>query len=141
MSQSTLIELTELNKEFYELMGWKYPASPVIMPVVRRAQFMAYIISEVMEFGNAPTIWQQADALGDALYFIIDAFLEMGINPDVIYRLIHEANMTKKHPDGARFNYDVIPPKLIKPESWTPPEEGIREYLHYKIMQDMKGES
>jgi len=131
--------LIELNREFYDHMGWSYPDSVECMGTVRRAELMAYIISEVLEFGNSSTTLDQMDSLADAMYFIVDAFLEIGIDPEDVYKIIHRSNMAKKWPtSGARLDTSVVPPKLIKPPSWVSPKEELDMYLMDVINNKVK---
>lgn len=126
-----MCQLSDLNKEFYEHIGEKYSDEPVPLMVERRAQFMAYIISEVVEYGNAANLITQIDALTDAMYFIVDAFVEMGLDPFPFYEEVHKSNMTKVWDDGkVRWDYTVLPPKLLKPAKWEPPD--IAKILGYK---------
>jgi predicted HAD superfamily Cof-like phosphohydrolase len=112
-------------------MGWEHriPDIPKAMDPYRRAQMMAYVISEILEFGNSSTLLNQLDALADAMYFIIDAFLEMGVDPDDVYKIIHKSNMSKKGDNGPNLDESKVPPKLIKPPDWVDPKDDIRNYI------------
>jgi predicted HAD superfamily Cof-like phosphohydrolase len=125
-----MCQLIELNREFYHATDQDYHVAPTALSVERRAQFMAYIIGEVVEYGNAPDIVSQIDALTDALYFIYDAFLEMGVDPDDFYKAVHDTNMKKAWPDGTiKWDETVIPPKLIKPPTWREPTSDIMRLI------------
>lgn len=117
--------------EFYDATGQPRPAIPSKIPAQRRNTLMAYIMSELMEFGDAVTLEDQADAAIDLLYFVMDVFVELGVNPTALFEFVHEANMAKVWPDGqAHIDYSVVPPRLLKPEGWHDPKLDIHDYLH-----------
>lgn len=117
-------------KEFYDATGQLRPAVPTRMRVERRSQIMQYLLSEVVEFGNARQLEDQVDAATDILFFVMDLFVELGVNPDVPFKLVWEANMRKIWPDGqAHWDHSVVPSRLLKPEGWEAPEPAIRDYL------------
>lgn len=118
-------------KEFYESFGMSYPNdNPKHIEPARRAELMAYLLNEVLEFGRSPDLLSQVDAATDLLFFVFDVFVELGVPPDEPFRIVCKANMAKLWPDGKpRFDMTVVPPKLIKPEGWEPPEAMIRKYL------------
>ena len=48
----------------------------------------------------------------------------MGVNPDKLFDIVQEANMSKLWADGkARYREDG---KIVKPETWVDPEPKIR---------------
>lgn len=74
----------------------------------------------------------QVDALVDLLYFTYGSFVLMGIDPEPIFEIVHQANMGKIFPDG-RAHFDPITHKILKPADWEEkyaPEPAIeREIL------------
>lgn len=117
-------------QEFYDRMGFRRPARPTRIPAERRKDLMGYILSESLEFGSARELHDQVDAAVDMLYFIMDIFVELGVDPAVPFQIVHEANMAKLWPDGeAHFDHSVVPPRLIKPDGWERPEPAIHDYL------------
>jgi len=62
----------------------------------------------------------QADALGDMIYFIYNCACKKGINLTPILMEIHQANMNKKDPITNQF-LKREDGKIIKPENWQPP--------------------
>lgn len=73
----------------------------------------------------------QVDALLDLLYFTYGSFVLMGVDPEPIFDLVHEANMGKRFPDG-QAHFDPITHKILKPDGWEKryaPEGRIREEL------------
>ena len=116
--------------QFYDRMKFRRPAVPMSIDVQRRAQLIAYILSELAEFGDSVALKDQVDATTDLLYFVMDMFVEMGVDPAVPFAIVHKSNMQKLWPDGhPRFDQSVVPPRLIKPDGWQPPEKEIEKYL------------
>lgn len=59
----------------------------------------------------------QVDALLDLLYFTYGSFVLMGVNPEPIFAIVHQANMKKLFPDG-KPHYDPKTHKILKPADW-----------------------
>lgn len=73
----------------------------------------------------------QVDALVDLLYFVYGSFVLLGVDPDPMLKIVHQANMGKLFPDG-QPHYDEITHKVLKPKDWVEkyaPEGKIREEL------------
>lgn len=71
---------------------------------------------------------EQVDALTDLLYFTYGSFSLLGVDPQPILEIVHEANMGKLFPDG-QPHYDSITGKVLKPDNWVEdyaPEEKIK---------------
>ena len=58
----------------------------------------------------------QSDALTDALYFIFGSFVEMGVKPFNLFRIVQEANMGKLHNGVPKYREGDG--KIMKPENW-----------------------
>ncbi|MFP7495390.1 HAD family hydrolase [Terribacillus saccharophilus] len=58
----------------------------------------------------------QADALIDEAYFNNGSFAILGIEPEPLFDIVHEANMGKLHNGVAK--YRESDGKIIKPENW-----------------------
>lgn len=124
----------EKVQEFYDAMGFSRPARPTRIAAERRNQLMAYILSETLEFGAARHLTAQLDAAVDLLYFVMDVFVEMGIDPAQPFNIVHEANMGKVWPDGqSHFDHSVVPPRLLKPEGWKAPEEKLHQWIEQQL--------
>ncbi|MHC5247682.1 pyrophosphohydrolase domain-containing protein [Enterococcus sp. LJL90] len=79
----------------------------------------------------------QVDALTDLLYFIYGSFSLMGVNPETIIEIVHQANMGKLFPDG-RPHYDPVTNKVMKPANWQTdfaPEAKIAAELQRQIKE------
>ena len=71
---------------------------------------------------------QQVDALTDLLYFTYGSFSLLGVDPQPILEIVHQANMGKIFPDG-KPHYDPVTHKVLKPLNWEQdyaPEEKIK---------------
>lgn len=63
---------------------------------------------------------EQADALVDIIYYIINAASKNGINLGKVFSAVHAANMNKRDPATGRFLRNTVG-KVIKPAGWEPP--------------------
>lgn len=78
---------------------------------------------EIDEFLDATDVCEQADAMIDLIYFALGSLVEMGVKPDILFAIVHEANMSKLWPDGApHYGPDG---KTIKPGTWVDPYPRI----------------
>ena len=60
----------------------------------------------------------QVDALTDLLYFTYGSFSLLGVDPQPILSIVHQANMGKLFPDG-QPHYDPMTHKVLKPANWA----------------------
>ncbi|MER2173916.1 MAG: HAD family hydrolase [Carnobacterium sp.] len=83
----------------------------------------------------------QVDALTDANYFNYGSFVLMGINPDPIFSIVHQANMGKLFSDG-KPRYRKTDGKVMKPDNWEKefaPEPKIRTEIERQITEAEEG--
>ncbi|MGX7162609.1 MULTISPECIES: pyrophosphohydrolase domain-containing protein [Enterococcus] len=74
---------------------------------------------------------EQVDALTDLLYLTYGSFSLLGVDPEPIMAIVHEANMAKLFPDG-KPHYDPETNKVLKPADWGEkhaPEARIRKAI------------
>ena len=64
---------------------------------------------------------EQYDSFVDAWYYMLNTAVKKGVNLDFIFRVVHEANMAKRFPDGT-FHRRPEDGKIIKPEGWKEPD-------------------
>jgi len=77
----------------------------------------------------------QVDALIDILYFTYGSFVLMGVDPERIFDIVHEANMGKIFPDG-KAHFDPVTHKILKPDDWEEkyaPEAAIRKEIQRQV--------
>ena len=79
-------------------------------------------ISDTLNLPNSDveTIAAQADAMVDAMYYMYDMAAKHGINLDLVFTTVHQANMNKRWPDGTFHRRDDG--KIIKPPDWEGPD-------------------
>lgn len=77
----------------------------------------------------------QVDALIDTLYFTYGSFVLMGVDPERIFEIVHQANMGKIFPDG-KAHFDSVTHKILKPDDWEEkyaPEPAIKKEIERQI--------
>ena len=88
------------------------------------------MLEELNEFRDAKNIYEQTDAMIDLIYFALGTLVEMGVRPEQLFRIVHEANMSKLFPDGTpHYNEDG---KTIKPPTWVDPEQKIIDEVEWQ---------
>ncbi|SNW62448.1 Phosphoribosyl-ATP pyrophosphohydrolase [Orpheovirus IHUMI-LCC2] len=65
-------------------------------------------------------ISEQADAMVDAWYYMLNAAAKKGMNLDRIFDVVHDANMSKRFSDGTFHRREDG--KVIKPDGWKEPD-------------------
>ena len=121
-----------MNKEYYEVkkfhqvFGLPYSDVPVPLTLERAKRRYSWILEEINEFVDASEkqdLVEQADAMIDTIYFALGTLVEMGIEPDELFSIVQNANMSKLWPDG-KPHYNNIG-KVIKPEGWEDPHQKL----------------
>jgi len=118
-------------REFHMVFGHPAPNYPQMQPSERADARGKWIESEVEELREATTLTGQADAYLDIVYFAIGGLVELGVMPNRLWYLVHEANMAKRHPDGSVKRREDG--KIIKPEGWVAPDEAIAEEVARQV--------
>jgi len=117
-------------KDFHRAFGHPIGREPHMLSKDRVKARSTWMIEEVKEFIRAKTLVDQVDAIADLLYFALGTAVEIGINIEDIFQIVHEANMTKLGHDGRPIYREDG--KVRKPEGWIPPEQKIEEYIIQK---------
>lgn len=108
-----------LVQEFHEKFGHPVSNIPVMMKKERAKKRYNWMLEEINEFIEAEDIVEQADAMIDVMYFALGTLVEMGVSPDSLFNIVHEANMSKLWEDGLpHYNEEG---KTIKPVNWEDP--------------------
>lgn len=115
-------------KEFHEKFNHPVSNKPVMLNFDRMATRVSWMLSEIQELKKAETIHDQADALIDLMYFAVGTFVEMGVYPEKLFNIVHDANMKKLWPDG-KPHYRPEDGKVIKPEGWQAPDEAMKKEI------------
>lgn len=82
---------------------------------------------ELDELAEAATLVDQADALLDLIYFALGTLVEMGMDAEDLFEIVHNANM-----DKLRTKHETIlrdDGKVGKPDGWQSPEFHIAQRL------------
>jgi predicted HAD superfamily Cof-like phosphohydrolase len=109
--------------DFHRTFDHPRNLTPVLQPADRVEARADWLDEEVIELREATTIAEQADAYIDIIYFAVGGLVEMGVNPDKLWSIVHGANMAKVWPDGTvRRRADG---KIVKPDGWVAPDALI----------------
>lgn len=133
-----MLEEWKCVKDFHLKFGHPVSEVPVMLHADRVKKRYAWILEEMNEFVEAEDIVEQADAMIDVIYFTLGTLVEMGIEPDEIFEIVHKANMNKLWDDGKpHYNADG---KTIKPDTWENPYNKIEEAI-YRAKEQSGSES
>lgn len=113
-------------KKFHEAFGHPVSNEPKIMDIKRAEKRYTWMLEEINEFMEASKnsdLVEQADAMIDTIYFALGTLVEMGIEPDPLFKVVQEANMSKLWPDGKPHYNDMG--KVIKPKGWQDPHKKL----------------
>ena len=72
------------------------------------------------EAGRISKIADQADALVDIEYYMLNCACKKGVNMSSLFGVVHAANMAKRDPTTGKF-IKREDGKIIKPAGWQPP--------------------
>ena len=122
-------EITEMSKEqvkfiakmtideLLELMITVFDAKEskaVLHEIIDEAKELKY-----KELDKVDRIAEQADAVVDMIYYLLNATSKNNINVDPIFVGVHDKNMEKRDPKTGLF-IKRDDGKILKPEGWTP---------------------
>jgi predicted HAD superfamily Cof-like phosphohydrolase len=117
----------ERVRDFHEAFGHPTGGLPRPLPYQRAITRGKWMREEVDEFEQATDLVSQADAMLDLMYFALGTLVEMGVRPERLFDIVHQANMSKRPANGAMvFAADG---KIEKPDGWVPPETRLRQAL------------
>jgi predicted HAD superfamily Cof-like phosphohydrolase len=71
--------------------------------------------------GEIETIAEQADAITDIIYYLLNGSAKAGVDIEEVFNEVHKANMAKGGKDGKSFIRNEKG-KVMKPKGWTPPD-------------------
>lgn len=125
--------LWELTQEMKEISKQKFHGEDIGGMVAKRVSWM---LEELAEFAAADTLEDQADALIDLIYFAIGTFTMMGVKPEALFDIVHNANMGKVGPDGRVLRNEQG--KIVKPDNWEKyfaPEPKIQAEINRQMFE------
>lgn len=123
-----------MNKEwqevklFHEKFGHPASDKPKMIDIKRARSRATWMLEETAEFLTAEDIYEQADAMIDLIYFALGTLVEMGIEPDGLFNIVQNANMSKLWEDG-KPRYNKKDGKVIKPDNWEDPKPKIIRFI------------
>ena len=119
--------------KFHQVFGHPVSEKPRMIDSERVQKRALWFREEIDEFICSTSLEDQADAIIDLIYFAFGALVEMGVKPQQLFDIVHNANMKKLWPDGLpHYNSDG---KVIKPNDWKDPENEIK----FALDQQLKG--
>lgn len=119
-----LNEAYELVKDFQKMAEQPIREFPQFLSRQRCNIRCKWMREEIEEFENSDTVYEQADAIIDLLYYAIGSLVEMGVKPDELFMLVHEYNVKKLI--GKQCDRDG---KIMKPYGWRHPDKEIKEII------------
>ena len=110
--------------EFEEAVApQEIPDEPTQLTTPQVEHRVSLMVEEIIEFKEAETLVEQADAIIDLIYFALGTCVKMGVEPGELFDIVQAANMAKVHPDGTiHYREDG---KVLKPEGWEDPEDKL----------------
>lgn len=120
-------EAVKLFHEKFNHPVGKFPHCMEEERAKKRYDWMLEEINEFMEAVKEGDIVEQADAMIDVIYFALGTLVEMGIEPDPLFEIVQQANMSKLWQDGKPHYADDG--KTIKPPEWKDPHEKLRKVI------------
>ncbi|MDR1914223.1 MAG: hypothetical protein LBQ68_07075 [Clostridiales bacterium] len=117
----------EMVRDFHERFNHFISETPRQLTEERVKARGKWMQEELNEFCEARNIYEQTDAMVDLIYFALGTMVEMGVKPDEVFEVVHNANMSKLWEDGKpHYNEDG---KTIKPQNWIDPEPLLRRVI------------
>lgn len=117
-------------RDFHIKFKHPYSDIPKFMDNNRAKKRYKWMLEEIDEFLEARDTVDQVDAMIDLIYFAIGTLVEVGVKPDEVFEIVHDANMSKLWEDGKpHYNEDG---KTIKPSTWIDPYPRIKEVIEKK---------
>lgn len=117
----------DLVRDFHKKFGAPVSDTPVALDKEMAEKRYIWMLEEINEFIESEDIYEQADAMVDLIYFALGTLVCMGLKPDRLFEIVHNANMTKLWPDGKpHYNEEG---KVIKAAQWVDPYPLIKEYI------------
>lgn len=121
------LSLLDMVRHFHAVAGVPVASVPSTLSPARLSARVEWLREEVNELESASTLVDQVDAAVDVLYLALGALVEMGVELERPFMLVHETNLAKAWPDG-RFRQTATG-KIIKPDGWQSPRQRLDHLL------------
>ena len=118
-------------QEFNEIFGVPISSSSVLLDEERVQLRAKWMIEEINEFSSSTSIEAQADAIVDIIYYALGVLVEMGVDGNEVFNIVHQANIRKLLDNGQTITDKEG--KILKPNGWKSPIEEIRNIINKKI--------
>lgn len=118
----------EMVRDFQRKFGQPAADKPTVLSEDRRSERYDYMEEELTEFLFAKTDVDQADAMIDLIYLAIGTLVELGVKPEKLFEIVHNANMSKLWPDG-KVHTNPENGKIIKPPTFVRPEPLLKDEI------------
>lgn len=115
-------------KEFHTAFGQRVGGKPELPDEQERLLRRKLLAEEFGEYADAENdndLTEIADALADIIYIACGTAVSYGIPLDRVFTEVHRSNMAKLVDGKPIYREDG---KVMKPESWTPP--NIKGIIH-----------
>ena len=112
--------ISMVNSEMLELALTVCNSPEEAIQLFNDARFRDFNTNYVRPSSNVQLIAEQADAMVDAWYYMLNAGAKKGINLDKVFDVVQDANMNKRFPDGTFHRREDG--KVIKPQDWKEPD-------------------
>jgi len=103
-----------------KVLGHDFPDKPTVLKGETKSDLVYRVLEELNEFIVADTIEDQADALGDAIYFLLGGAHRAGLDFQRVWDEIQRANMDKAKGKTKRGSED----DAAKPSDWKEPDHS-----------------
>jgi len=128
-----MMKQQEQVKEFQVAFNHPIASKPTFMDKKRAEARMSWVKEEVQEFLDSDNVIDQADALVDALYFILGTAVEIGVDLEPVFDIVQKANMAKLWADE-KPHYRELDGKVAKPDGWQAPEPQIEAEIKRQMI-------
>lgn len=125
INEMVVSELIEGNRDTPGVNSWEEARMMIIRSVFadqtrKEKKLNQSPLEEPVELkDDINIIGGQADALADAIYYILNLAAKFGLNLQPIFDIIQTANMDKKDPDAGWLRSEDG--KVLKRNGWKPP--------------------
>lgn len=114
-------------RHFHAIAGVPIADVPTQLAPERLFARVEWLREEVSELQSATSLVDQVDAVVDVIYVALGALVEMGVELEGPFQLVHQSNLAKAMPDGT-FQKNAAG-KIIKPSEWESPRERLSHLL------------
>ncbi len=123
-------------RKFHEKFGLKYEGPPRQLPddvADFRIKFLQEELDEYKEACSSNDLVKQLDALADIIVVALGTAHLQGFPIDSAFKEVMKANMRKVN--STKDHGEQVKTKIVKPEGWQGPEEGISKLIN-KLKDD-----